>query len=241
MPGDRPAGGRARQPGAAGPVSFGRPLESPFGGGGVTEPGDSRTASSESADTAGDSERHRREVAELIDVLDVFFVGDPAVHVGGGMSFYYEEGNPAASVVPDVYVVCAAPSFDRDRGHVKLWQEAAVPAVVIEVVSPDSRELDQGPKKDLYARLGVTEYFLYDPVGDSLDPTFLGYRLQGPDYRAIAPRDDGSIASDVGVSFQAVDDHLRIVELATGQTLAGSDETFEELERLRSDVMRMFG
>ena len=184
--------------------------------------------------------RHHREITKLVDVLDLFLLDDSEAHVGEGLTFYYEPGNPEASVVPDIYVARET-TYAEARGHVKLWEKPTAPIFVLEIVTPATRDLDQGPKKDLYAQLGVDEYFLFDPNGDCLDPPFQGFRLDGSgDYRPLEPVDGGVLTSRLGVSFQVVGGQLRIVDLDTDQTLAGSDETLVELEKLRSDVMRMF-
>jgi DNA-binding CsgD family transcriptional regulator len=46
---------------------------------------------------------------------------------------------------------------------------------------------DQGLKKGLYAFLGVTEYFQYDPTQDYLNPALKGYRLLSENYVPIQP------------------------------------------------------
>ncbi len=43
-----------------------------------------------------------------------------------------------------------------------------IPKVVIEVLSRESATLDHGPKRDIYAFIGVPEYWLIDPVSGAL-------------------------------------------------------------------------
>jgi len=40
---------------------------------------------------------------------------------------------------------------------------AGAPDLAVEIVSPSSRDLDLGPKRDLYRKAGVREYWLVDP------------------------------------------------------------------------------
>ncbi len=42
------------------------------------------------------------------------------------------------------------------------------PDLVIEILSPSTRRIDEGVKRDLYARMGVREYWLADPLFDTL-------------------------------------------------------------------------
>jgi Uma2 family endonuclease len=66
---------------------------------------------------------------------------------------------PEDNVVPDVCFV------RRDRlsiiGEKKI---EGVPDLIAEVLSPSTRSRDRGLKKALYARFGVREYWLLDPV-----------------------------------------------------------------------------
>ncbi len=87
----------------------------------------------------------------------------PQVYVAGNMLLYHEEGNPAACVAPDVFVVQGVAK--RERCTYRLWEEGQPPAVVFEITSRGTRLEDLGTKRALYAMLGVQEYFLYDPLG----------------------------------------------------------------------------
>jgi Uma2 family endonuclease len=43
------------------------------------------------------------------------------------------------------------------------------PDLVIEVLSPSTAEIDRGIKRDLYARHGISEYWLVDPASESIE------------------------------------------------------------------------
>ena len=73
----------------------------------------------------------------------------------GDMFMYYEEGNPAASIAPDVYVV-----LDHDLGDrpvYKFWEEGKPPDFALEVISPSSKIRNAKEKRALYQRLGIGE------------------------------------------------------------------------------------
>jgi hypothetical protein len=93
---------------------------------------------------------------------------------------YHEEGNRSASVAPDVFVVFGV--SNHTRSSYLLWQEPKAPDWVLEVTSRSTRQVDQGKKRDLYARLGIPEYWQYDPTGDYLDPPLQGFALSGGRY-----------------------------------------------------------
>ncbi len=65
------------------------------------------------------------------------------------------------------------------------------PDVVVEILSPSTRAIDLVRKMALYARSGVSEYWIADPERRIL----VINRLQGEDYVAVEPGTDGWIAS----------------------------------------------
>ena len=105
------------------------------------------------------------------------------VYVGSNNFLYYERGDPQAVVAPDVYVVVGAPAHLRDT--YLLWNEPKGPDFVLEVTSASTRRNDERRKRDVYAALGVREYFLYDPRAEWLAPPLQGWRLDEGAYRAV--------------------------------------------------------
>ena len=97
----------------------------------------------------------------------------------------------------------------------------AVPAVIFEFASDDTYLEDLGAKRELYERLGVTEYFLFDPLGDCFSPRLQGFRLAGTQYQRVDEGSDESLVSEVlGLRFTAEGYMLRVHECATGRHLA---------------------
>ena len=110
--------------------------------------------------------------------------GREDVYVGMNNFLYYERGNPRAVVAPDVYVVVGAPA-SPPRDTYMLWNEPKAPDFVLEVTSKSTRGADERRKRDVYASLGVSEYFLYDPRAEWLTPPLQGFRLHEGAYRAV--------------------------------------------------------
>jgi len=154
----------------------------------------------------------------LREALRDYFRNEPQVYVASNMLFYDEEGNPAACVAPDIFVVQGVSKGER-RTY-KLWEEGQPPTVIFEITSRGSRLEDLGTKRALYAMLGVREYFLYDPLGEYLRPPLQGYRLQQGEYERVLPRDQGHLVSQaLSLELRLQDGQLQVVNPATGERL----------------------
>ena len=116
--------------------------------------------------------------------LDRYYQARDDVYVVGNLLLYYQEGNPGKSVSPDLMVVLGAPK--HIRSSYRLWEESKAPDFVLEIASESTHRIDRGEKRDLYAGMGVLEYWQYDPVGDYLEPPLLGFRLAEGRYLPIS-------------------------------------------------------
>ena len=163
--------------------------------------------------------------------------GRDDVYVGSNNFLYYERGNPRAVVAPDVYVVVGAPAGLRDT--YLLWNEPKGPDFVLEVTSASTRGDDERRNRGVYAALGVSEYFLYDPRAEYLARPLQGWRLDEGAYRAVPAvtvlsSRGVAVASEVlGLEFRD-EREARMVRLrdpATGQDLL----TYEEIARAREE------
>ena len=129
---------------------------------------------------------HRDVMIDAIQVLRRHFAGRPDVYVSGNMMMYYEEGEPRRCVSPDVFVAVGVE--DKDRRTYLLWREAKGPDFVLEVTSKSTRRNDQVTKRALYEWMGVSEYVLYDPLGEYLSPSLQGFALSGGRYVELERR-----------------------------------------------------
>ena len=64
--------------------------------------------------------------------------------------------------IPDMMVVC-------DRGKLRRKGVYGAPDLVVEVISPGTGRNDRGPKKDVYERHGVREYWIINPKDQSIE------------------------------------------------------------------------
>lgn len=170
-------------------------------------------------------------ILDAVGVLRNRYLDRPDIYVSGDLLIYYEEGSPRKSVAPDVFVVFGAAK--RKRNVYKLWEEPKAPDFVMEVASENTWKEDLGRKRELYAELGVREYWLFDPKDEYFDPTLQGLVLRKRAYRALpALVDKGArtIRSEVlGLDLRAEDGVLRFRDLVTGQYLKSHVEAMSAL------------
>ena len=171
---------------------------------------------------------HRKEMVRQILLLEQFFAGQ-RVYVSGNLLLYYEQGNPKKSVAPDVFLV--KDLTPGDRRVYKLWVERKTPNVIIEVTSRKTKKKDTVTKPAVYARLGVREYFLFDPTRDYLEPPLQGYRLVADQYKQLAADAQGCLVSEeLGLRLEAEQRYLMFYRLDTGERLLTAEEACREAE-----------
>ena len=159
---------------------------------------------------------------DAITVLDRYFEGREDVYVSGDLLIYYEEGNPKARAAPDVFVVFGVPK--RKRPIYKLWEEGQMPAFVLEVASAGTWREDEGWKARLYERLGVREYWQYDPTGEYLGLHLKGRRLVGGRYapQPVVESLDGTLllrSETLGLDLRVNGEEMYFVDPAMGRRL----------------------
>ena len=137
---------------------------------------------------------HFAWMVRIRDQLDYHF-REQRVYVATNLLLYYVAGQPQYAVAPDEFVV-----LDCDPGHrrvFKTWEEGRVPDFVLEVTSQSTRRRDELEKPDIYQRIGVREYFLYDPTADYLDPPLCGFRRSRANrFEPLQPQLDGSLNAE---------------------------------------------
>ena len=119
----------------------------------------------------------------VCSALDRYYQDREDVYVVGNLLLYYQQGDSSKSVSPDLMVVFGVPK--HTRSSYRLWEEPKAPDFVLEIASESTYRADRGEKRDLYAGMGVSEYWQYDPVGSYLDPPLLGFRLVEGRYAPI--------------------------------------------------------
>jgi Uma2 family endonuclease len=183
---------------------------------------------------------HMMQMVDLIIALRYHFVqqGRRRVLVGGNQFIYYTAGQPRDNVSPDVYVLFDTDTVDPDI--VQTWVEGKFPEVVFEITSPSTYREDREGKRALYARLGVQEYYIFDPE-QRVRAWFTAYMRQGAGLEPVPLVANGGIVSPLlGVELRPVSmpateyrtahTWLRVIDLQTGEMIAWTEEEHHRLQ-----------
>jgi Uma2 family endonuclease len=182
----------------------------------------------------GETDFHIKLIIDLSEALRNFFRRQPDVYVSRDLLLYYEPGNTRKFVVPDVFVVRGVSKSDR-RVY-KLWEEGRPPNVVIEISSRETKKADLNSKFNLYERLGVAEYYVFDPEYRYIKPPLRAWRLSGGRYVEIAVANGRAQSDELGLELVNTGQALRLLNPATGQFLLTPEE--EAVARQEADAAR---
>jgi Uma2 family endonuclease len=173
---------------------------------------------------------HVAAIIWLYQALEDLFARRKDVFLAANIFFYYKFGNPKKRTSPDVLV--AKGVGNHLRRSFRLWEEKFPPAVLFEISSKKTWREDLGRKRRLYARLGVAEYFLFDPDHKYLKPPLQGFRLVGGKSVRIQPAEDGSLLSvELGVRLKAEGDMVRLIHARTGKPILKRSEQVQQARK----------
>ena len=153
----------------------------------------------------------------------------------------YDPSNLNVRVSPDYYFAVGIDPALKSSGIYRTWVFGKPPDFVLEVASPSTARNDETTKRDIYANMGVPEYWRYDPSG-LIDPNqrplyavpLIGEILVDGAYQTlpIAPGPEGCImgySPALGVSLAVKDKRLVVYDHELGDFVA----EFEEQERAK--------
>ena len=98
---------------------------------------------------------------------------------------YYDPADGNRRFQPDVYVAFGVDAAAiRQRNGYLIWEVGKPPDFVLEVTPESTAPLDIGGKRDLYAGLGIPEYWRFDASGGTMyGAPLVGEHLQNGVYR----------------------------------------------------------
>ena len=181
----------------------------------------------------------------IVGTLRVHYRDVPGARVNGDTFFYYIEGDPRRSFSPDCYVALglsaeSIESIARNNVYL-LWEVGKAPDFVLEIGSESTAHADLGRRRDLYAELGVSEYWRYDSTGgDFYGEPLVGERLVDGEYRRFESRveNDGRVwghSEALNLDLWWTEGELRFWDRAAGHWLLNQEE--ERSRRLAAEAM----
>ena len=139
-------------------------------------------------------------ILRIFGILEGHFRAQPDTLVfSDGGFIYYDRYDMSAKRAPDCAIAFGVNAERiRARQAYMVWEAGKPPDVVIEVASPSTAANDIGVKREIYAEMGIGEYWRLDPTGGELyGAPLIGERLVDGEYiRCPVYRDaKGRIAS----------------------------------------------
>ena len=160
-------------------------------------------------------------------LLMQIFGGRLDVFISGAFYICYDPTNGNRRLQPDCII-----AFDVDAEAVRynlpnywIWEVGKPPDFVMEIASPTTSNNDLGHKRDMYAELGIAEYWRFDPTGgDYYGQPLAGERMVDGEYQPYELQEeaDGSVTGYsplLNVIFYWDCEEFDVLDPVTGRTV----------------------
>lgn len=176
-----------------------------------------------------ETEFHIAVIMQLIQSLRSYYASRQDAYVVGNIFWYWEEGNPRACRSPDTMVVFGVNK--EMRRSFQSWNEnGAIPSVCFEIASESTWRGNLTEVRADYERVGVREYYVFDPLRENIRAGLVGYRLRNGVYQeVIADAEGGMVSRSMGLRLVPDGLYLRLVDVKTGQLVLTPEEQAQEL------------
>jgi len=173
--------------------------------------------------------------------------------IGGNQFLYYNPYNRRDNLSPDAYVALDVAPGARDAWFT--WSEGKAPDIVFEITSWTTRrqDLSTAPrgKRALYGRMGVREYYVYDPA--ALAPPHLrAFALHGDGQEQrleeVTLLPSGGVRSPLlraelrpvatpGTEWEPAGIYLRVIDPAADEPIRVAEEVQQDYQAALAQVM----
>ena len=200
----------------------------------------------------GETDYQHIQISILETMLRVFFGTRKDIYLASDLFFYYEEGNPRRRVAPDI-MICFGVENKLRRTY-QLWKEKVVPSVIIEIASNATWEKDLTTRKRIYEKLGIAEYYIFDPEYKYLPAPLIVYHLKTDDFlkkTELIPRrvfDNRIFSPILGLDFVDTGNGLRLFNPETSEFLPTIQELADseilknvKIAELEAEIARLKG
>ena len=125
-------------------------------------------------------------ILDVMSILRARYENVPGAFWCSQINVIYDSYTPGSVVAPDGCIVLGlktdAKAIKRNRRSYRIDEWGVPPAFVLEVGSPSTAGRDLGVKRELYARMGVREYWRLDRIGESYPEPLVGESLVDGEY-----------------------------------------------------------
>ena len=173
-------------------------------------------------------------------ILVARYADDPTTLVLGPATFLiYDSDTPGSLIAPDCYVMFGVDAdFILDyRQSYRIEEWGVIPAFALEVASPSTARRDLTEKRELYASIGVGEYWRLDKFRENYGEPLVGERLVNGEYERfdLHTEDNGDVWSRSEVL--GVDFYYRAESEDFGAFLLRDSTTAEWLNDLSGEIV----
>ncbi|HEV2856384.1 MAG TPA: Uma2 family endonuclease [Thermoanaerobaculia bacterium] len=199
-------------------------------------------------DVVTQSEPHFDLMIVLADLLRRHYASRDDVYVAGDMKMLWViPGIPEPS--PDIAVIFGVRrKRDPRQRSFRCKREGTRPSLIIELVSSidsGTRNNDYEKKVEIYQRVGIPEYFIFDPPSEVTEERLwlTGYRLDAAGrYREVEPDPQGRLFSlTTHLLFGVEEDGSSplVIDAATGRTIPTSSQLEEKVQAAEAEIARL--
>jgi Uma2 family endonuclease len=175
-----------------------------------------------------EGDQHRIPKARALEALSEYFRRlKRRVYLSSELPVYYPS---EAMFAPDILAV-----LDVDAGPRERWVVSAEGRgldLALEICVRGDRKKDFIDNVDRFARLGIPEYFAYDPVA----PRLSGFRLEQGRYRSIEPRSGRWESNVLGLELAMESGRIRFFHGTA--PLPEAEELIERLGSMVDDIVK---
>jgi Uma2 family endonuclease len=188
---------------------------------------------------------HAQLVRYLVAILQWLFRGELCA-ICENLAFLPPLEQLGPPVAPDIAVIKGV-ALDPELKSWRVQSTGPAPHVVFEILSAETWKKDLQEKPDLYARLGVQEYFAYDPnpspLAAATTKRLFGWRrnLLTGRMTALVPNKDGYLWSEELTSFLVPDGQLLRLADRNRQLRLTEAEAATRRARLLAEKLRSLG
>jgi Uma2 family endonuclease len=182
----------------------------------------------------GETDYHNESIIQIRQDLEDYFADVDTVYVASNIVMYFKRGDAKARKDPDVLVAKGVKGNHKRRSY-RVWEEKKIPQVLFEISSRRTWRVDVGEKRELYAQIGVKEYFVFDSENRYLNPPLQGFRSMHGKSIPMEWTNGVLVSKQLGLNLTTDGEMLRFIDAKTGARLLTRRECIQR-EQLRADL-----